>query len=121
MKLLVLQHAVSEHPGSLRQELRSDGIAWDTIQLDEGGRIPPLEDYDMLWVMGGPMDVWDVDEYPWLIEEKRAIRRFADRPLEAADLQRILDAGRRSRVQAGDGARDDRVGGLPPRVAARQV
>ncbi len=76
MKLLVLQHAVSEHPGSLRQELRSDGIAWDTIQLDEGGRIPPLEDYDMLWVMGGPMDVWDVEEYPWLIEEKRAIRRF---------------------------------------------
>jgi nitroreductase len=27
---------------------------------------------------------------------KRAIRRFADRPLESADLERILDAGRRS-------------------------
>jgi len=27
---------------------------------------------------------------------KRAIRRFADRPLEPADLERILDAGRRS-------------------------
>ena len=27
---------------------------------------------------------------------KRAIRRFADRPLEAAHLERILDAGRRS-------------------------
>jgi nitroreductase len=27
---------------------------------------------------------------------KRAIRRFADRPLEPADLDRILDAGRRS-------------------------
>jgi nitroreductase len=30
------------------------------------------------------------------VRTKRAIRRFADRPLEAADLQRILDAGRRS-------------------------
>jgi GMP synthase-like glutamine amidotransferase len=76
MKLLVLQHAVSEHPGSLRQGLRTDGIAWDAIQLDEGGRIPSLENYDMLWVMGGPMDVWDVEQHPWLIEEKRAIRRF---------------------------------------------
>ena len=27
---------------------------------------------------------------------KRAIRRFADRPLDPADLERILDAGRRS-------------------------
>ncbi|HKC16829.1 MAG TPA: type 1 glutamine amidotransferase [Steroidobacteraceae bacterium] len=76
MRLLVFQHAAAEHPGSLRQRLRSEGIAWDTVQLDEGGRIPPLESYDMLWVMGGPMDVWDVDQHPWLIEEKRAIRRF---------------------------------------------
>jgi len=76
MRLLVFQHAASEHPGSLRQQLRSEGIAWDTVQLDEGGRIPPLEGYDMLWVMGGPMDVWDVEEHPWLIEEKRAIRHF---------------------------------------------
>jgi GMP synthase-like glutamine amidotransferase len=76
MRLLVLQHAASEHPGSLRRGLQADGIAWDTIQLNEDGRIPPLEDYDMLWVMGGPMDVWDVEQYPWLGEEKRAIRRF---------------------------------------------
>ncbi|MGH6908378.1 MAG: type 1 glutamine amidotransferase, partial [Aestuariivirga sp.] len=27
-------------------------------------------------VMGGPMDVWDVDEHPWLIPEKQAIRRW---------------------------------------------
>ena len=32
--------------------------------------------YDMLWVMGGPMDVWDVEEHPWLVAEKRAIRRW---------------------------------------------
>lgn len=76
MKLLVLQHIACEHPGSFGRLLRSDGIAWDAVELDEGGKIPPLEDYDMLWVMGGPMDVWDVDQHPWLIEEKRAIRRF---------------------------------------------
>ena len=76
MKLLVVQHAAAEHPGSHRQRLREEAIAWDTVELDEGGKIPPLERYDMLWVMGGPMDVWDVEPHPWLIEEKRAIRRF---------------------------------------------
>jgi GMP synthase-like glutamine amidotransferase len=33
--------------------------------------------------MGGPMDVWDVEEHPWLVEEKQAIRRWVrelDRP-----------------------------------------
>lgn len=83
MKLLILQHIACEHPGSLRRLLHFDGIAWDAVELDEGGKMPPLEGYDMLWVMGGPMDVWDVDQHPWLIEEKRAIRRFVrdlDRP-----------------------------------------
>jgi GMP synthase-like glutamine amidotransferase len=41
-----------------------------------GDAIPPLENYDILWVMGGPMDVWDVEEYPWLLAEKAAIRRW---------------------------------------------
>ena len=53
-----------------------DGVDWDAVELDEGGTIPPLEPYDALWVMGGAMDVWDVDEHPWLIDEKRAIRRW---------------------------------------------
>jgi GMP synthase-like glutamine amidotransferase len=32
----------------------------------------------MLWVMGGPMDVWDLEECPWLVSEKRAIRRWVN-------------------------------------------
>jgi GMP synthase-like glutamine amidotransferase len=76
MKLLVFQHLACEHPAIFRSFLKEDGIAWDAIELDEGDVIPPLEPYDMLWVMGGPMDVWDVDEHPWLIPEKRAIQRW---------------------------------------------
>jgi GMP synthase-like glutamine amidotransferase len=76
MRLLVFEHIDCEHPGSLRKFLAEDGVAWDAVELDAGETIPPLEDYDALWAMGGPMDVWDVDEHPWLIAEKRAIRRF---------------------------------------------
>ncbi len=74
MRLLVFQHIDCEHPGSLRRFLEQDCIEWDAVELDAGEPVPDLENYDALWVMGGPMDVWDVDDYPWLIAEKAAIR-----------------------------------------------
>ncbi len=76
MRLLVFQHIDCEHPGSLRTFLAEDGVSWDAIKLDAGEPIPRLEDYDALWVMGGPMDVWEVEKHPWLIAEKKAIRRW---------------------------------------------
>lgn len=60
----------------LRRFLAEDDVEWDAVQLDAGEEIPPLERYDALWVMGGPMDVWDIEEHPWLVPEKRAIRRW---------------------------------------------
>jgi GMP synthase-like glutamine amidotransferase len=74
LKLLVFQHIACEHPGVFRKFLQEDRIAWAGVELDEGDKIPDLSDYDALWVMGGPMDVWDVEDHPWLIEEKAAIR-----------------------------------------------
>ncbi len=76
MRLLVLKHIACEHPGRLRSYLQEAGIAWDAVELDQGEPIPRLDPYDALWVMGGPMDVWDTDTCPWMIEEKRAIRRW---------------------------------------------
>lgn len=78
MKLLVFQHIDCEHPGSFRQFLKQHDIEWQAVNLDQGETIPSLEDFDVLWVMGGPMDVWDVEEHPWLIPEKEAIRIWVD-------------------------------------------
>lgn len=74
LRFLVFQHIPVEHPGVFRDFFAEYGIAWDVVELDAGGSIPALADYDALWVMGGPMDVWEEELYPWLIEEKRAIR-----------------------------------------------
>ena len=41
-----------------RDFLQEDGIDWAVVELDQGNTIPDLNDYDGLWVMGGPMDVW---------------------------------------------------------------
>ena len=72
-RLLVFQHIDLEHPGIFRDFLAEDGIEWDAVELDEGEAIPDLGAYDGLWVMGGPMDVWEEAEHPWFVAEKAAI------------------------------------------------
>lgn len=74
MRFLVFQHIAIEHPGIFRDLMVEKGIAWDAVELDEGEPIPPLDGYDALIVMGGPMDVFDEAELPWLVPEKAAIR-----------------------------------------------
>jgi GMP synthase-like glutamine amidotransferase len=76
MRFLVFQHIAIEHPGIFRDFFAADGIAWDAVELDEGEAIPDLGGYDALWVMGGPMDVWEETEHPWLKAEKQAIREW---------------------------------------------
>ena len=76
MNLLVLQHIDCEHPGQLREYLQRDGVNWQAVELDAGETIPPLREFDAMWVMGGPMDVWDTDEHPWLLAEKAAIKEW---------------------------------------------
>ena len=74
MNILVLQHVEVEHPGKFRDFLREDGHSWTAVELDQGEPIPSLEGYDALWVLGGPMDVWEEDIHPWLVPEKALIR-----------------------------------------------
>jgi len=74
MKFLVLQHLPVEHPGAFRPLWRAAGISWDSVELDEGETIPPLDGYDAMIVMGGPQDVWQEDLHDWLKPEKEAIR-----------------------------------------------
>ncbi|MBA4791240.1 MAG: type 1 glutamine amidotransferase [Rhizobiales bacterium] len=78
MRLLVFQHAASEHPGSFRDMMRADGFHWDTVALDMGEAIPSPAGYDALMVLGGPMDVWDDDILPWLRAEKAFIRDWVN-------------------------------------------
>jgi GMP synthase-like glutamine amidotransferase len=83
-RVLILQHAADCHAGTLTQHMAADGIAPAIAELDRGAAIPELDRFDILMVMGGPMDVWQEAENPWLAEEKAAIRRWVrelERPL----------------------------------------
>ena len=74
MRILVLQHVEIEHPAIFRSFLDEDGHDWTPVQLGSGAALPPIDGYDALWVMGGPMDVWEEDQHPWLVPEKAYIR-----------------------------------------------
>ena len=76
MKFLVLQHINIEHPGIFLKFMKEDNINIDTVELDENEKIPNLDPYDAMIVMGGPMDTWQEEAYPWLKSEKEAIHKF---------------------------------------------
>ena len=76
MKILIFQHLACETAGIFTELWTNDGHTLHVIALDEGDPIPALEPYDLLAVMGGPMDVWQEAEHPWLIAEKAAIKHW---------------------------------------------
>ncbi len=76
MRILVFQHVDVEHPGVFREFWAEQGHQWTPVELDAGESIPPLDGFDLLVVMGGPMDVWQEDIHAWLRPEKEAIRRW---------------------------------------------
>ena len=77
MKIIVLQHINIEDPGYIKDLMLKDGVEITTIELDEGQKIPSdLSSFDAMFCMGGPMDTWMEKDFPWLIDERKAIKEF---------------------------------------------
>tara|TARA_B100000959_G_scaffold27896_1_gene26825 strand:+ start:305 stop:928 length:624 start_codon:yes stop_codon:yes gene_type:complete len=77
MEVIVLQHIKIEDPGYIKDLMLLDNVNLTTIELDEGEKIPnDLNKFDAMFCMGGPMDTWMEDKYPWLIDEKEKIKEF---------------------------------------------
>ena len=77
MNIIVLQHIKIEDPGYIKDLMLADKFKLTTIELDEGESIPKdLNQFDGMFCMGGPMDTYMEDQYPWLLEEKKRIKEF---------------------------------------------
>ena len=75
--IIILQHIPIETPGYILDLMIKDGMKLTTIELDEGENIPEdLNEFDGMFCMGGPMDTWMEETYPWLIDEKEKIKHF---------------------------------------------
>ena len=77
MKILILQHIECETPGYIKDLMLSDGFDLTTVELDVGEKIPDnINQFDGMFCMGGPMDTWMTEKYPWIVEEKKKIKEF---------------------------------------------
>jgi GMP synthase (glutamine-hydrolysing) len=73
--VLVFQHDPYDGPGYLGEALLRQGARLTIVRLDNYQAVPDISTHDMLLVMGGGMNVYEEDKYPWLVEETQAIRR----------------------------------------------
>jgi GMP synthase-like glutamine amidotransferase len=75
-RVLIFQHMDHDNAGRFMDFFAEDGFMPKAIRLWEGQPVPSLAGYDLLLVLGGAQDVWQSEEYPWLIAEKDAIREW---------------------------------------------
>ena len=78
MRVHWLQHADHEDPGTILPWLSEHGLRARGSCLHSGEALPALADFDTLIVMGGPMNIYEHAQHPWLIAEKQLIRRALD-------------------------------------------
>ncbi len=74
MRLHYLQHVPFENPGSILIWAEENGHSITSTQLYQAASLPRQQDFDWLVVMGGPMNIYDEENFPWLAAEKVFIR-----------------------------------------------
>jgi GMP synthase-like glutamine amidotransferase len=78
MRVHWLQHADFEDLGCIAPWLAANGHQVSGTRLYAGETPPDSAAFDALIVMGGPMNIYEYDRYPWLRGEKRLIRAAVD-------------------------------------------
>ncbi len=75
MYFLILKHVAHEGPGLLQDYLDQNGHSYHIVELEHGDPIPSYQDFDVITLMGGPMNVYQEDDYPFLAEETKLIEK----------------------------------------------
>lgn len=78
MRIHYLQHIPAETPGSILLWAGQRQYPVTYTKLYENEIFPPQKDFDWLIIMGGPMNIYEEDKFPWLISEKEFIKESID-------------------------------------------
>ncbi|MBN2344451.1 MAG: amidotransferase [Deltaproteobacteria bacterium] len=78
MKIHYLQHVPFENLGCLGEMFMARGHSITCTRFFENNPLPPMDTFDVLVVMGGPMGIFDEQQYPWLAKEKHFIKQSID-------------------------------------------
>jgi len=75
MRLHVFQHVPFEGPGEITRWARERGHSLTFTRWFDGAPAPDLATVDGLFVMGGPMNIYEHRQHPWLKTEKDFLAR----------------------------------------------
>jgi GMP synthase (glutamine-hydrolysing) len=70
-----LQHVDAEDLAHIGDWAKHRGLNITATRLHHGEQLPELDSLDWLVVMGGPMNIYEETEHPWLADEKEFIRK----------------------------------------------
>jgi GMP synthase-like glutamine amidotransferase len=74
VKIHCIQHVEFETLGTISEWIEKRKHYLSTTRLHENEYFPKMEDLDLLIIMGGPMNIYEHEKYPWLGEEKKFIK-----------------------------------------------
>lgn len=74
-RALSLEHVAFENSANLGKRLRFDDYFIEPCRLFEGAKPSEPSAYDVILIMGGPMNIYEYEKYPWLKEEKLFIEK----------------------------------------------
>lgn len=77
-RLHYLQHVEAEDLAYIETWAKERGFAVTATRLHLGETLPSIDTFDWLVVMGGPMNIYEEDQHPWLAPEKQFIRKAID-------------------------------------------
>jgi GMP synthase (glutamine-hydrolysing) len=79
MNVLIIKHVDIEGPGLIGLCLKQRAIPYQVLCLGTGDLLPKVDDFTHIVILGGPMNVYEEDRYPFLKSEdlfiKEAIQR----------------------------------------------
>jgi len=75
MKIHCIQHVKFETPGTITKWIEKKNHFLSTTHLYENESFPEINTFDLLIVMGGPMNIYEYEKYPWLREEKAFLEK----------------------------------------------
>jgi GMP synthase-like glutamine amidotransferase len=75
MRIHYLQHVPFEDLANIESWAKSRGHDISRTLLFSNEALPDLSGFDWLIIMGGPMNIYEHDRYPWLVKEKEFISR----------------------------------------------
>ena len=82
MKVTIIKHIDIEGPGTIGDCLDDKNIPYNVIDIFNGEPLPDsLSDVSSVIVLGGPMNVYEEDKYPFLKQEDEFLKEVIEKDL----------------------------------------